>query len=173
MPHPLQPRRSQQEQPVDTATARALADEQLLEADEIVRELIPEAHQVVLADPDEPYEPGALQLRHVLDAYGAVLYTAGEHDALADLIETHLIDARDATPDSRPAHIISTETATESSENTPREWSSPADVLHTTYGHSRSVPRPGSVSCSVPYERGRMPHAHTPNTRHHLGIDLG
>lgn len=164
MPQSPQPRRPHSNQPVEADTARTLAHEQLAEADEIVRELFPEADQVVLADPDDPHEPGALQLRHVLDANGVVLYTADKHDALADLLETHLLDVRDTTPDTRPAPTDSPHHTAQSP--TTRGFASPADVLHTTYGRGNTTPHRLDTGPRRPSERGN-PHAHMPNTRHH------
>lgn len=163
-----QSRRPQTAQHVDASTARALVEEQLVAADEIVRELFPDADQVVLADPDEPHEPGALRLRHVLDRNGAVLYTASEHDAVADLLETHLIEARDANPDTDHTRPNNPES---SRALALRGWSSPADVLQKTYGSDARTPRPGARPRATPNEPGLS--AHAPNTRHHVSIDLG
>lgn len=170
MPHVPQNRRPHPAPHTDADTARSLANEQLHEATEIVRELVPGAEQVVLTDPDEPHEPGALRLRHVLDAHGAVLYTAGQHDPLADLIETHLIDVRDTSPDTS-ARIRNTAATT--ADRTQSGWSSPADVLHQTYDRNQRTPRPGTNPHPTPSERHQRARAHAANTRHHTGIDLG
>lgn len=170
MPHLPTSHRPHPAQHTNADTVSALANEQLLEATEIVRELFPEAEQVVLTDPDEPHEPGALQLRHILDAHGAVLYTADKHDPLADLIETHLADVRDASPEPRPAHVRNTEATTGRAQ---RGWSSPADVLNTTYERNQLAPRPGTNPRPTPTEHHQRPHGLAPNTRHHTSIDLG
>lgn len=170
MPHSPQTRRPHPKAHTDADTTRSLANEQLHEATEIVRELVPGAEQVVLADPDEPYEPGALRLRHVLDAHGAVLYTAGQHDPLADLIETHLIDVRDTDPDTS-ARLCSTAATT--GERDQSGWSSPADVLRQTYDRNQRTPRPGTNPRPTPRDHRQRPRAHAANARHHSSIDLG
>lgn len=69
-----------------------LADEHLAEADQIVRELFPDAAEIVFAD-DLPDDQGMPRIAHVLGAHGVLLYSPGEHDLLNDLMQIHLADA--------------------------------------------------------------------------------
>lgn len=80
---------------------RALADEHLAEAEQIVRELFPDAVSVVFADA-LPGDQGVPHIAHILGAHGVLLYSPDEHDLLVDLVQTHLADA--AAPQATPEH---------------------------------------------------------------------
>lgn len=74
------------------STRQVLVDEHLAEADQIVRELFPEAVSIVFAD-ERPEDQGVPRIAHILGAHGVLLYSPDDNDLLHDLVRIHLADA--------------------------------------------------------------------------------
>ena len=80
---------------------REFADEHLDEAEQIVRELFPEAVSVVLTETDQSDNQNTLRINHILGRHGVLLYSADDRDPYMALVETHLADALRSHPQQR------------------------------------------------------------------------